>query len=243
MSRMSTSFPACAIALTISAVCFPLPASAQKKPVNPDDVALPAPGVSASMKWAPGGDRFVISNGGILALYDVKAGKERDVVSLGKLDSAAVQTVIAETTDWTNRRVSERDIQWFADNRRLLVLASGDIFIVNTDNGGFDVLIHTIDNERDPKLSPDNKYVSFRRGHDLYVVEIATKNVIRLTSDGSDTLLNGELDWVYPEELDLNTAHWWAPDSRSIAYLQFDVSRGADFSAGLSSEFARSAGT
>ena len=37
-------------------------------------------------------------------------------------------------------------------------------------------------------------------------------------------LLNGELDWVYPEELDLSTAHWWSPDSRSIAYLQFDVS-------------------
>jgi dipeptidyl-peptidase-4 len=30
---------------------------------------------------------------------------------------------------------------------------------------------------------------------------------------------------VYPEELDLNTAYWWSPDSKSIAYLQFDVSR------------------
>ena len=39
------------------------------------------------------------------------------------------------------------------------------------------------------------------------------------------TLWNGELDWVYPEELDLSTAHWWSPDSRSIAYLQFDISR------------------
>ena len=49
--------------------------------------------------------------------------------------------------------------------------------------------------------------------------------VTRLTTNGSDTLLNGQLDWVYPEELDLDTAHWWSPDSRSIAYLQFDIAR------------------
>jgi dipeptidyl-peptidase 4 len=218
-------FPVCTIALTISVVWIPIQANAQKKPLAPDDVALPAPGVAASITWAPVGDRFVVSNGGTLALYDVKAGKGRDVISLSKLDSTAAQTTPPETTDWTNRRVSERDIQWFADNRRLLVLASGDIFIVDTDKGSFDALTHTGDYERDPKLSPDNKYVSFRRGHDLYIIEIATKNITRLTSDGSDTLLNGELDWVYPEELELNTAHWWAPDSRSIAYLQFDVSR------------------
>jgi dipeptidyl-peptidase 4 len=47
--------------------------------------------------------------------------------------------------------------------------------------------------------------------------------VTRLTSNGSDTLLNGQLDWVYPEELDLGTAHWWSPDSKAIAYLQFDI--------------------
>ncbi len=46
----------------------------------------------------------------------------------------------------------------------------------------------------------------------------------RFTEDGSATLLNGELDWVYPEELDLSTAYWWSPDSKNIAYMQFDIS-------------------
>ncbi len=50
------------------------------------------------------------------------------------------------------------------------------------------------------------------------------KSVYRLTANGSDTLLNGQLDWVYPEELALGTAHWWSPDGKYIAYLQFDVS-------------------
>ena len=33
---------------------------------------------------------------------------------------------------------------------------------------------------------------------------------------------NGELDWVYPEELDLHTAYWWSPDSSHLAFLQLD---------------------
>ncbi|OYV47993.1 MAG: hypothetical protein B7X10_03755, partial [Burkholderiales bacterium 21-58-4] len=33
---------------------------------------------------------------------------------------------------------------------------------------------------------------------------------------------DGELDWVYTEELDLRSAYAWSPDSRYIAFLQFD---------------------
>ena len=106
---------------------------------------------------------------------------------------------------------------WFP--RRVICLSS------ISPKGRFDALTETPDFERDPKLSPDNRYVSFRRGSDLYAIEIASKVVTRLTSSGSDTLLNGQLDWVYPEELELGTAHWWSPDSRSIAYLQFDIAR------------------
>jgi dipeptidyl-peptidase-4 len=58
----------------------------------------------------------------------------------------------------------------------------------------------------------------------LYTLDIASKRETRLTTGGSDTLRNGGLDWVYPEELDLGTAYWWSPDSKSIAYLQFDTS-------------------
>ena len=107
----------------------------------------------------------------------------------------------------------------------MLVAEGGDLFLLHVDTGAWDQLTATPLAERDPKLSPDGRLVSFRRGHDLYAMEIASKHVTRLTTDGTATLLNGELDWVYPEELALGTAHWWSPDSHRIAYLQFDVSR------------------
>ena len=79
--------------------------------------------------------------------------------------------------------------------------------------------------EYEAKLSPDSKAIAFRRGYDLYSIDIATGKETRLTRGGTETLRNGTLDWVYPEELDLSTAFWWSPDSKSIVYMQFDTSR------------------
>ena len=76
----------------------------------------------------------------------------------------------------------------------------------------------------DAKISPDGRWVSFIRNHDIWVVSAAGGPPRQLTRDGSETLRNGELDWVYPEELDLPTAYWWSPDSSKIAFLQLDES-------------------
>jgi dipeptidyl-peptidase 4 len=74
----------------------------------------------------------------------------------------------------------------------------------------------------DAKIAPDGHWVSFLRDHDLWLVSTAGGEPRRLTRGGSEDLRNGELDWVYPEELDLGTAYWWAPDSSKIALLQLD---------------------
>ena len=197
---------------------------AAKKPVT-IDALINAPSTRhGAVTWAPDGTHFITNERGTLSLYDVRSGKARDVIALDKLESAAVKVPAPVLFDWTNRRVFESAVQWFSDGKRLLVSAGGDLFVVDTSKNHFDALTQTPQVEADPKLSPDNRYVSFRRGFDLFVLDIESKVVTQLTKNGSDTLLNGELDWVYPEELDLGTAHWWSPDSRSIAYLQFDIS-------------------
>jgi dipeptidyl-peptidase-4 len=74
------------------------------------------------------------------------------------------------------------------------------------------------------KFSPDSRHVGYVRDSDLYVEEVATSRVQRLTRDGSSTLLNGRSDWVYEEELSLGDGFRWSPDSKRIAFLQFDIS-------------------
>ena len=74
----------------------------------------------------------------------------------------------------------------------------------------------------DAKISPDGRWVSFLRGHDLWVVSVAGGAPRAVTTGGTADVRNAELDWVYPEELDLHTAYWWSPDSSKIAFLQLD---------------------
>ena len=43
-----------------------------------------------------------------------------------------------------------------------------------------------------------------------------------LTKDGDDNLLNGEVDWVYEEELYTRSNYFWSPDGKQIAFLQMN---------------------
>jgi dipeptidyl-peptidase 4 len=74
------------------------------------------------------------------------------------------------------------------------------------------------------KFSPDGSRVAYVRDRDLFVETIASGSIERLTRDGSATVVNGTSDWVNEEELGIRDAFRWSPDSRSIAYWQFDTS-------------------
>jgi dipeptidyl-peptidase 4 len=197
---------------------------AQKKPITIDTVIQQSrESEMPEIVWAPDGKHFAYFQGGGVMLYDIAAKSEKTLLSLAPLEKAAVPVVEPQRFDWQNRRVSEDSLEWSASGKQLLLSVRGDLFLFSLDTGTWEQLTATSEAERDPKLSPDGARVAFRRGHDLYTFDIASHQLSRLTDDGSATLLNGELDWVYPEELDLSTAYWWSPDSKRIAYMQFDI--------------------
>src|SRR5215469_15617931 len=74
------------------------------------------------------------------------------------------------------------------------------------------------------KFSPDGSRVAYVRANNLYVEDLATGAIHALTSDGSDLLVNGASDWVYEEELNVRDGFRWAPDGRSLAFWQFNLS-------------------
>ncbi|MFN7998679.1 MAG: S9 family peptidase [Bryobacteraceae bacterium] len=197
--------------------------AADKKPVTIQ--TLPSPPRMPAITWAPDGNRFAWIEKKTVWQFDVPSKQKKQLLELAPLEEKAAKPPQGGAFGWKNRRVSEQSLQWSSTGEEMLLSIEGDLFLLHTASGKWDQLTATAEPEHDPKLSPDGRFVSFRREHDLYTLEIETKKIARLTSDGSDTLLNGELDWVYPEELDLSTAHWWSPDSSEIAYLQFDVSR------------------
>ena len=78
-------------------------------------------------------------------------------------------------------------------------------------------------------FSPDSSMTAFTRGNDLWVKVLSTGEERRITSDGTDLILNGYASWVYYEEIfgrpSRYRAFWWSPDSRKLAFYRFDNSR------------------
>ncbi len=74
------------------------------------------------------------------------------------------------------------------------------------------------------KFSPDATRAAYVSARDLYVEDLASGSVTRLTSDGSHTSINGTSDWVYEEEFDLRDCFRWSPDGKSLAFWHFDSS-------------------
>jgi len=138
--------------------------------------------------------------------------------------------------------VAIESYEWSPDGKKLLVFTNsvrnwasetptyarkGDYWLVDASTGDS----RKIGAEAKPstlmfaKFSPDSGRIAYVRESDLYVEEVASSRVRRLTRDGSASLLNGRTDWVYEEELSLADGFRWSPDSRRIAFLQFDISK------------------
>lgn len=217
--------------LVFSLIVLAPAAHAQKKPITLETLSsagMPQimQALSAQPVWSPAGGRFAYREGGRIMSYDLSTKARKELFSAAALESDAVAPPAGREMAWENRRVSEQRLQWSNDGTKILALINGDLFLWSEATGKVEQLTRTANvAERDPKLSPDGLKVGFRRGFDLYVLEVSSKRVTRITHDGTPTRFNAMLDWVYPEELDLGTAWWWSPDSRSVAYLQFDVSR------------------
>ncbi|HKW32417.1 MAG TPA: S9 family peptidase [Candidatus Acidoferrum sp.] len=73
------------------------------------------------------------------------------------------------------------------------------------------------------KFSPDNSKVGYVRGNNVYVEDLASGKIAQLTQDGSDTVINGTSDWVNEEEFDIRDGFAWSPDSKAIAFWQFNI--------------------
>ena len=79
------------------------------------------------------------------------------------------------------------------------------------------------------KISPDGSKAAYVSGHNLYVEDLLTGLLTKLTKDGTDRMINGTFDWVYEEEFGCRDGFRWSPDSRRIAYWQIDATKIKNF--------------
>lgn len=94
--------------------------------------------------------------------------------------------------------------------------------------GRFSQMPISVEGSKNMTYSPDSTRIAYTLDGDLYVHDIDRDKCFRLTSDGSDVILNGYASWVYYEEIFGRSsnyrAFWWAPDGKTLAYYRFDDS-------------------
>ncbi len=155
---------------------------------------------------------------------DAKTGQRRAAV-----DAAAALASLAALSPGAPG-ASPKSLPWpealDAAGTTGVYLFGDDLYALDFATARFVRLTSTGAKETLPRFSPDGRKLAFVRDNDLWVLDLASKSETRLTSDGSETTLNGTLSWVYWEEVfdRGDTGYWWAPDSRSIAYLKTDDS-------------------
>lgn len=73
-------------------------------------------------------------------------------------------------------------------------------------------------------ISPDSTLKAFTKDRNMYISNPDGSEFMAITSDGNEDnqVKYGIATWVYGEELGQNTAMWWSPDSKKVAFYRFD---------------------
>jgi len=174
--------------------------------------ALMGPGPS-TFAWSP--------KGAVLAFVEPRNG--RDV--LWAYDAAAgVRRVLLDPGDNPDG-ISLSSAQWSPQGDLLLLTGTSALWLLDAKTGALKSLAAGSSAKTSMMFSPDGTRISFAQNNDLYTVRVSDGQIDRLTTDGSDTVFNGTLDWVYNEELATRSdqpAYEWSPDGKWLIYLRLD---------------------
>jgi dipeptidyl-peptidase-4 len=189
--------------------------------------------LARGVAWAPDGKRvsFLEVQGQgkdartELWAMDAATGAKSLLVSAEKLLSVLPAPPAKANQSTGLGRIAPSQYQWAPQSTALLFQGENSLTWFDLQTQTPHTLVSGKETLADAKISPNGRYVSFVREHNVWIVDVASGKPRAITHGGTEELRKGELDWVYPEELGIKTAYWWAPDSSAIAYLELNESK------------------
>jgi dipeptidyl-peptidase 4 len=177
-----------------------------------------------AIQWTPDAGRVTyLSPDADLMQLSPTTGQTTILINHAKL--SALGSAASNEKDKDHRaRYAMSSYIWGPDSKHILFDSGGQLFLYSLDSGtAIDIASSGSESGDDPKFAPNGQFVSYVRGHNLYVHRFKDQaSELQVTNTHEDTLLNGEVDWVYLEELDVRSNYFWSPDSARIAYLQMN---------------------
>ena len=231
------------VRFALLAFIFGLPGSASapaqtapSKPLTIDAIYQPG-GLGGrgpeTMEWSPDGTKLSFvqreekGERGELWYMDTATGEKKVLVSASKL--AALDPDVNKVK---NEREKERLTRyhvaayvWGPDSKHLLFNSQGQLWLYDLGTETAVQFTSAPDPNGDPKFSPDGGQVAYTRKHNLFVRPVNGRSEKQLTRDTGENLFNGDIDWVYAEELGVRSNYFWSPDSKEIAFLHMDETK------------------
>ncbi|HET7208642.1 MAG TPA: DPP IV N-terminal domain-containing protein [Terriglobales bacterium] len=222
-----------ALFLALSSCVLAQSAQETKKPLTIEAIVAPG-GLTGrgpeSLKWSPDGTKLSwvqrddSGEHGELWYIDPATGEKKVLVSEAKLATLApdVTKIKNEIQKEKITRYGVAAYHWAPDSKHLLFDSLGQLWLFSLDSG---TAVQFASSGEDPKFSPNGKMLAYLRSHNLYVHATDSSDERQLTKDKDENILNGEVDWVYEEELDVRSNYFWSPDSSQIVFLQMNETR------------------
>lgn len=175
-------------------------------------------------KWTKDGNGYFAQEGGGIVKYSLPSLTKSTVVSKELL-----------TPKDASNALPVRNFFFSADDQQILVYTNskqvwrydtrGDYWLLNMGDKSLRQVGKGLPSSslQFAKFSPDGKKVAYVSEYDLYVEDLPTGKITKLTQGGNRKLINGTFDWAYEEEFFCRDGFRWSPDSKKIAYWQIEV--------------------
>jgi len=212
---------------TVSLAAASLSAQAPAKTLTVESIYGHGPLIGTQpegLAWSPDGKHLTFMAVGELS--EIEPGTDDADVIVGRSKIASFHGGTDSEQDKDHReRYKMANYLWAPDSEHMLFDADGRLWLYDIPTRtGVEVGSAGEASGDDPKFSPDGESISFVREHGLAVVRLKEpgRPMTVVAPAPNKTTLNGEVDWIYLEELDVRSNYFWSPDSKRLAYLEMN---------------------
>ena len=189
------------------------------------------------------GPAWWLADNGLATLETAANGKGRDLVRYDPATGARSIAVAASQLVPTGQSapLAIANYQFSRDRKKVLIFTNtrrvwryhtrGDYWVLDRESGSLAQIGAGLEPAQlqFAKFDPRAGRVAYLYHKDIYVEDISSHEITRLTKAGSETLTNGTFDWVYEEEWSLRDGFRWSPDGKRIAFWQIDAAKVGQF--------------